>query len=156
MGGWWSPYDGTEFPNEESDREHIVALAEAHPPSPASTRTPPTDSRAPLIRAGAGEQGQGAAPPGAAPPPWRAGRQPGNRCGHHGFAREPQQGCRERALLASGGRTPTGRAPRGALLRLLRAGFRSGQGAGWWKRTPVAAERWPLFLDGAVRNGRAS
>ena len=29
-GGWWSPYDGTEFPNEESDREHIVALAEAH------------------------------------------------------------------------------------------------------------------------------
>ena len=30
VGGWWSPYDGTEFPNEESDREHIVALAEAH------------------------------------------------------------------------------------------------------------------------------
>ena len=30
VGGWWSPYDGTEFPNEESDREHIVALVEAH------------------------------------------------------------------------------------------------------------------------------
>ena len=29
-GGWWSPYDGTEFPNQESDREHIVAVAEAH------------------------------------------------------------------------------------------------------------------------------
>ena len=29
MGGW-SPYDGTEFPNRESDREHIVAVAEAH------------------------------------------------------------------------------------------------------------------------------
>ena len=29
-GGWWSPYDGTEFPNRESDREHIVAVAEAH------------------------------------------------------------------------------------------------------------------------------
>ena len=30
VGGWWSPYDGTEFPNQESEREHIVALAEAH------------------------------------------------------------------------------------------------------------------------------
>ena len=30
VGGWWSPYDGTEFPNRESEREHIVALAEAH------------------------------------------------------------------------------------------------------------------------------
>ena len=29
-GGWWSPYDGTEFPNRESDRKHIVAVAEAH------------------------------------------------------------------------------------------------------------------------------
>ena len=29
-GGWWSPYDGTKFPNRESDREHIVAVAEAH------------------------------------------------------------------------------------------------------------------------------
>ena len=30
VGGWWSPYDGTEVPNEESDREHVVALAEAN------------------------------------------------------------------------------------------------------------------------------
>ena len=29
-GGWWSPYDGTEFPNRESGREHIVAVAEAY------------------------------------------------------------------------------------------------------------------------------
>ena len=27
---WWSPYDGTEFPEQESEREHIVAIAEAH------------------------------------------------------------------------------------------------------------------------------
>ena len=30
VGGWWSPYDGTEFPNRESEREHIVSLSEAH------------------------------------------------------------------------------------------------------------------------------
>ena len=30
VGGWWSPYDGSEFLNRESEREHIVALAEAH------------------------------------------------------------------------------------------------------------------------------
>ena len=29
LGGWWSPYDGTAFPNEESDIEHIVAKSEA-------------------------------------------------------------------------------------------------------------------------------
>ena len=46
-------------------------------------------------------------------------------------------------LRPGAGPPPAGR--RGALLRLLRAGFRSDQGAGWWKRTPVAAERWPLF-----------
>ena len=30
LGGWWSPYDGTEFPHEESDIEHAVAVSEAH------------------------------------------------------------------------------------------------------------------------------
>ena len=30
LGGWWSPYDGTPFPNEESDIEHVVAVSEAH------------------------------------------------------------------------------------------------------------------------------
>ena len=29
LGGWWSPYDGTEFSNQESDIEHIVAKSEA-------------------------------------------------------------------------------------------------------------------------------
>ena len=28
LGGWWSPYDGTAFPNEESDIEHIKTNAE--------------------------------------------------------------------------------------------------------------------------------
>ena len=30
LGGWWSPYDGFPFPNEESDIEHVVAVSEAH------------------------------------------------------------------------------------------------------------------------------
>ena len=30
LGGWWSPYDGTPFPNEESDIEHVVAVSESH------------------------------------------------------------------------------------------------------------------------------
>jgi hypothetical protein len=31
LGGWWSPYDGTEFDNRsQSDIEHIVAVSEAH------------------------------------------------------------------------------------------------------------------------------
>ena len=30
LGGCWSPYDGTRFPNQESDIEHIVAKSEAH------------------------------------------------------------------------------------------------------------------------------
>ena len=30
LGGCWSPYDGTVFPNQESDIEHIVAKSEAH------------------------------------------------------------------------------------------------------------------------------
>ena len=30
LGGCWSPYDGTVFPNRRSDIEHIVAKSEAH------------------------------------------------------------------------------------------------------------------------------
>ena len=30
LGGWWSPYDGATFTNQESDIEHIVARSEAH------------------------------------------------------------------------------------------------------------------------------